>query len=192
MAGSNPILRVDRTQSLAGSFPVIKNNTLTPSTLYPDMASYGVQLSHVDMAGTSIVFGSNTYTVTNKTITVNNKTIDLEGSVWRSVYDGVEYVNTINGTVVSTTSNPTTMRFNGSWSTIVELQHMDVVTWTHTEWIPGKFAWNGIDANFCIVGLIASAGAFVGLGMYGARSGAKVGKLMLVCGAMAFVFIALM
>ena len=42
------------------------------------------------------------------------------------------------------------------------------------------------------MGLITCAAVFVGLGMYGARSGAKVGKLMIICGCAAFVFLALM
>ena len=192
IAGSNPYVRVDRSQSLAGSFPVITNATLNAANLYPGTTSYGVQLSHVDVSGSSILFGGVTLPVSNGYVTVGNKTTTLEGSTWQTIYEDGQYNNTVNGILVSSTPNPATMKFNGSWSTIVELQHMDTVTWTSTEWIPGEFAWDGMDANFCIVGLITCAAVFVGLGMYGARSGAKVGKLMIICGCAAFVFLALM
>lgn len=188
----NPYMRVDRSKSLAGSFPIINNATLNPASLYPGTTSYGVKISHTDISGSSITFGGVTLPVSNGYMTVGNKTTTLEGSTWQTIYEDGQYNNTVNGILVSSTPNPATMKFNGSWSTIVELQHMDTVTWTSTEWIPGEFAWDGMDANFCIVGLITCVAVFVGLGMYGARSGAKVGKLMIICGCAAFVFLALM
>jgi hypothetical protein len=64
---------------------------------------------------------------------------------------------------------------------------LEEVTSTQLRWQPGEFGFD--EVGFIVVGLIACLGAFVGLGMYGRRSGAKVGVLMLICGGAAMVLL---
>ena len=183
--------RADRANVRSMHYPVIEDNTYDPlSILMDDSASYRIQLSNLDQIGSSITWGGETYTVTDGSITLHNKKIKLDKLELDSVYlDGVRS-NRINGTEISTGSN--TITFNGTWSIVVKQTPLNYETWTATEWQPGEFAWNGVDQSFALMGLITCAAAFVGLGMYGKRSGAKVGTLMLVCGAAAFVFLALL
>ena len=182
--------RADHANVRSMHYPVIENNTYDPISIIADnTASYRMEFSQIDQIGTSIEWGGETYTVTDNTITVNNKKIKLANLELDSVYqDGVRS-NRINGVEISTGSN--TVTFNGTWSMIVTQSPLTYETWTATEWQPGVFAWNGVDSSFALMGLITCVGVFIGLGMYGRRSGAKVGTLMLICGGAALVFLAL-
>ena len=109
-----------------------------------------------------------------------------------SVFNGSEYENTINGILVSTSVTPSTITFNGDWSVTVSTVAQKSVEKEVTKWIPGKFAWNGMDDNFLMAGLMTSVGAFIGLALYGRRTGARIMPLLLVCGGAAFMFILMM
>lgn len=94
----------------------------------------------------------------------------------------------INNVVVSTTPEPSTITFNGKWSLSIITTSQEQYEYTKTEWIAGSFAWDGIDHNFLMVGMLTCLGVFIALGIYGRRSGAKVLPLMLVCGGAALLF----
>ena len=172
-------------------FPVINTQTFTPSEISLKDSNM-VTLSKIGMAGSSVTWGGQTYTVTDGKITVGNTAMKLDGIRFSSHYDGSNYTNYINGAEVSTTATAPSLQLGGIWDAIVENTTLQYEVWTQNDWIAGKFAWNGVDSNFALMGLVTCAAVFVGLGMYGRRSGAKVGKLMIICGCAAFVFLALM
>ena len=184
---NTPVMRVDSSEYRAFELPIIEDQTYTPgdfrtnpSTILNDVAKYG----------NSITFGGNTYTVTNGNITLGTHQVSVRGIVLDSVPNstGTGYDNRINGTIISTTADPSQIVFNGQWSASVSTTAQITTTHTKTEWVAGSFAWNGIDDNFLLAGLITSLGVFIALGIYGRRSGARVLPLMLVCGGAALLF----
>ena len=121
---------------------------------------------------------------------VGTHQIPVKGLVMSSIPNGAgTYDNKIGNTIVSTTATPSTITFNGVWSASISTQSMESYTYTKTEWIAGEFAWDGMDQNFLIVGLITCLGAFVALGIYArrTRSGGII-PLMIVTGCAAAVF----
>ncbi len=192
LSGSDsPIFRFDTAIREGFASPVITDKTYDPSGLLPDQTtgSYSMSLADIGYIGTSIGWGGETFDVKNGALIVDNKKIPLSNLKLESRYlDGVR-TNYINGKEISTGAN--TLQLNGTWGAIVSLTELTPETSTSNEWQPGEFAWNGVDSSFALMGLIASVGVFVGLGMYGARSGAKVGMLMLICGGAALIFLAL-
>ena len=182
--------RVDYVHSRSSSYAVATDVTWNPeSLLQDDQSSYRITFG-AGQIGKSITWGGTTYQITDGKITVGNTKYDVSGLELDSRYLDGTRTNYINGKQVSIGANE--LQLGGTWSAIVNLSELTHSTTTVTEWTPGKFAWNGVDQSFALMGLITCAAVFVGLGMYGARSGAKVGKLMIICGAAAFVFLAIM
>lgn len=183
--------RVDEASVKAGTFPSIIDNTLDLASKWPGK-SYSVQISSAGVYGDSVSFGGTTYPVTDGTITVNGSKVSLLRSIFSSTYDSEEetWTNTINNVQVST-GYPSTLTFGGEWSATVAAYSMDEFERTEKVWQPGVFAFDGVDNSFALLGLATTVAVFIGLGLYGRRSGAKVGTLMLVCGACAAVFLCL-
>ena len=181
--------RVDAAEILAGTYPSTYNYTLNMASYWPD-SNYSIAMSTIAVYGDTITFGGETFAVNNGSI----NGIRLLKAVFSTTYDAgtAEWINTINGVEISRTASAATITFGGEWSIIASAYKVVESTSTELTWTPGKFAWNGVDQSFALMGLITCAAVFVGLGMYGARSGAKVGKLMIICGCAAFVFLALM
>ena len=181
-----PIIRMDNAVFRAFEFPIITDNSYDPGAFKTNPST---TINNVTRIGTSLTFGGNTYTVTNGNITIGSQQIPIKGITLDSVPDGNgSYDNRINKTVVSNTATPSTITFNGEWSASVSTVSLASYTYNKTEWIAGEFAWDGIDQNFLMVGLITSLGVFIALGIYGRRSGARVLPLMLVCGGAALLF----
>ena len=189
---NGPTYRAEVCYGRNSSYPVMTNINYDPASqlLMDSHASYSITLSDLGNVGESIGWGGNTYTINDGKITVNSISMKVSELTLESRYINGERVNIINGRQISTGSN--SLQLNGTWSAIISFSEEEYSTYTSTEWTPGKFAWNGVDQSFALMGLITCAAVFVGLGMYGARSGAKVGKLMIICGAAAFVFLAIM
>lgn len=184
--GRTPIMRVDSAQVAAYEYRVIRDTTYNPGDFKQNPAT---RLSNVVEYGSSIGFGGNTYNVANGKITVDSRSISVNNLELSSVFTGSGYDNMINGTVVSTTLMPSSIVFNGDWSMLVKTVAQKSVDKEETKWIPGGFAWDGVDTNFKIVGLMTSVGVFIGLGIYAHRSGAKTWPLLIVClGAAAMFF----
>lgn len=172
-------------------YPVIEDNSFTAKPFSGD--SNEITISQISGNGPSFSFAGETVTITNGSFTLDGKKFSIDkGITLRSTFEDLQYTNYINGVEVSTTAAAPSVTFNGAWDCAVESTVLTHEQYTSTEWTPGKFAWNGVDQSFALMGLITCAAVFVGLGMYGARSGAKVGKLMIICGAAAFVFLAIM
>ena len=190
---TDAVFRVDAASILATTLPVILDNTFDPvySTNHTNPAT---TVKDVQKYGTSFTFGGQTFNVTNGTFTIGTSNpIPVDGMKLDSIPDGNgNYDNRINGTKISTTATPSAITFNGQWRANVSTVSQEEVVKADTHWVAGKFAWQGLDDNFLMVGLLTSAAAFVGLAMYGKKSGAKVGALLLVCGGAAFMFILMM
>lgn len=184
--GRTPIMRMDYAQAAAFEYKIIQDTTYDPSVFKQNPLT---KLTNMAEWGTSLVFGGNTYNVTNGNITIDSKSVSVRNLQLSSVFNGSGYDNMINGTVVSTTLTPSTITFNGDWSMSVSTIAQKSIQKETTKWVPGKFAWNGIDTDFKIVGLMASLGAFVALAIYGRRSGSNVLPLLLVCGGAALMFL---
>ena len=182
--------RVDYVHARSSSYAVATDVTWKPNDLLQDsQSSYRITLGDGQI-GTSITWGGETYKITDGKITVGTVKYNVKDLELDSRYLDGTRTNYINGRQISTGANE--LQLGGSWTAIVNISELSYSTTKVTEWTPGKFAWNGVDQSFALMGLITCAAVFVGLGMYGARSGAKVGKLMIICGCAAFVFLALM
>jgi hypothetical protein len=178
--------RVDAAEFKAFEYPIIEDMTYSPaafktnpSTTINDPVSYGP----------SFEFGGNTYNVKKGNITMGNHDIPVKGLVLSSVPNPEGgYDNKIGNTVISTTAAPSAITFNGKWSASITTTAQEEYEVTKTEWKAGSFAWDGMDQNFLMVGLLASLGAFIALGIYARRSRATIWPLLIVCGGAALLF----
>lgn len=184
----SPVIRMERALVKGFEYPVISDATYNPGTF---RSNPGTTIMDITKYGTSITFGSNTYAVDNKdgTITLNGHKVPVNNLALTSHWNGARYDNAISGTVVSQSSTPATITFNGDWGASIETRSYDVTTVTETKWVPGQFSWDGVDTNFKLVGLMSSIAVFIGLSLYGRRSGARVLPLLVVCGGAALMFL---
>ena len=186
-ATETPIIRMDDAVVRAFEFPIINDSVYDPASFKSNPTT---TISSISRFGTSLGFAGNDYTISNGNITLGTHQVSVNGIVLDSVPSstGTGYDNRINGTVISTTAFPSQIVFNGEWVASISTTAQAVTTYTETEWIAGSFAWDGMDQNFLMAGLITSLGVFIALGIYGRRSGARVLPLMLVCGGAALLF----
>ena len=188
-----PTIRMDSALVKGATYQVIEDATYNPGIT---VGNYNVQtkISSVSKSGSSLVFGGITYNVsTDGKITIGGRSIPVSGLEFSSVQVGASYENRIGNTLVSTTASSSTLYFGGAWVANVASAPLSSETYTVNEWVPGHFAWDlwhGDD--FLLAGLLASLAAFIGLSIYGAKSGKKVGALLLICGGAAFTFLLLM
>ena len=180
-----PVMRVDSATYRAFVYQVMENETYTPSDFRSNPAT---TISNVNIYGSSITFGGNTYNVSKGNITLGSHQIPVDGLVFSSVYVDNQYENRIGNTVVSTSGSPSTITFNGKWSANISTASMSEMTYTKTEWTPGEFGWDGLDQNFLMVGLLTSIGVFIALGIYMRRTKAALWPLLIVCGGAAMLF----
>lgn len=184
--GRSPTFRID--DAIFGAFEnqIIKDQTYDPATFKTNPST---TIKNVSIYGLSITFGGNTYAVKNGNITLGTHEIPVKDLVLSSTPISGGYENKIGNTVVSTTVTPSTITFDGGWKMDVISSSMIESSYTTTEWTPGQFAWDGIDQNFLIVGLITCLGVFVGLGIYARKRGSGgIIPLMIVTGCAATVF----
>lgn len=184
-------MRMDDALYRGMGIPTITDQTYTPSNFKTNPST---KISSITSFGSAIQFGGNSYQVTNGNITLGTHQYSVNNMVFDSIpsSSGTGYDNRINGYVISTTPTPSTITFNGKWAASISTASMQSVTITETEWRPGVFAWDGIDSNFLMVGLLTALGAFIALGVYSRRSKASVWPLMLVAGGAAFLFLIMM
>ena len=186
VTNTDTIFRVDRASALSGTFPSTKNYTLDIGGLYPGK-SYDLKLNSIGVYGDSINLGSQAFGVSMGRINVNGHLVPLKGAVIQSHLEDGVYVNTINNMQLADSSEPMQIYFGGEWSLTVTGDLMEKVHGTRTEWIPGQFAFDKQD--MAAVGLMVAGACVVGLGFYGARSGIKIGVLLLICGGAALVYL---
>lgn len=176
--------RVDRTDIVAGSFPSTKDYTLNMSGMFPNK-SYTVKLNSIGIYGDTIAIGSNSFTVTNGRVTVDGETVSLKGLIISSKYNGSTYDIYLGGHHLGTSASPASIYFGGEWSLTVTAQMIKQVNGTAAQWAPGSFAFD--EDSFKGVIVLAAAVTFIGVGMYGARSGIKAGLLLMICGGAALI-----
>ena len=181
-----PKIRMDDAYFRAFEYPIIESKVYDPSQFKDNPST---TIKDITLYGKSISFGGNTYIV-DKTgnITMGLHKVPVNNLVLKSVPVAVGYENRIGDTVVSVTADPSTITFDGKWSASIETTSQTATTYTKTEWIPGEFAWDGMDTNFLIVGLITCLGVFVALGIYVRKSGKGMIPLLIVCGCCAGLF----
>lgn len=181
-----PTMRLDDAEFKAFAYSLISNQTYTPS----DFKDNPRTTLTVNKAGISIGFGGNTYTTdTSGNITLGTHKVSTDGLVLESLPVAGGYENRINGYTISTTAQPSTIVFNGLWGASVSTVANAESSHTATEWTPGQFAWNGIDTNFLMVGLITVVGVFIGIGIYARIHRMSIWPLLIVCGGAAALFL---
>lgn len=183
----SPTMRIDGGAYGSMEFNVIENKEYNPADFKTNPST---TITDIRLYGSSLTFAGNTYDVMNGNITLGTHQVSVSSCVFDSVpiYGGY-YENRINGNVISTSAAPSTIKFNGAWLGNVVTDSMVSTTVIKTEWNAGQFAWDGIDQNFLIVGLITSLGAFIGLAIYSRRSRTSLLPLLLVCGGAAMLFL---
>lgn len=186
-------LRFDRAAIKSAPIPSIVDRSYNPATI-TGFESFYTTIKDISYYGKSLTFAGNTYAVTNGNLVLSeNRSISLSTIKFTSEKNAAgTYDNKINDYVISTTATPSTITFNGTWSANVATTNMRVTTSVDNHWVAGEWSWNGLDSNFAIIGLMSCIGVFIGLGIYGQRSGKKMGALMLICAGGAFVFLALL
>lgn len=113
-------------------------------------------------------------------VPVNNLLIGLIGNAFY-----------INGQELAQYSTITEAKiyFNGDWKMSLYYYPMTEISVKTYSWLPGGF---GLDiSGFCSVGLITSFGSALGLGLYGRRSGMRIGLVTLTalfCAAAYLIF----
>lgn len=183
----SPTLRLDVAMVRAMNYNIIEDRAYDPVKYRSNNPA--TTLSKITQYGSSITFGGHTYTVTNKMLNIGTHQIPINGVVFDSVLNDGNYDNRINGSVVSTTATPSTITFNGQWLMIVSTDSQTANTTYSQKWIAGGFAWDGMDTNFLMAGLITTIAAFIGLTIYGSKTRTKIWPLLLVCGGAALLFL---
>ncbi len=181
-----PTIRIDDAYFRAFEYPIINDSTYAPADFRDNPST---TIKDIRLYGQSITFGGNTYPVDiDGNITLGIHKIPVNKLVLNSVPVAVGYENRISDTVISVTAEPSTITFNGKWSASINTVSQTATTYTKTEWVAGEFAWDGMDTNFLIVGLITCLGVFVALGIYVRKSGKGMIPLLIVCGCCAGLF----
>ena len=184
----NPDLRVDLSSIAMGTFPSTKNYTLNMNGLFPGK-SYSMKLNSIGIYGDTISIGSDSFTITNGRVTVDGETVPLKGVIISSKYNGTAYDIYLGGHKLGTSASPASITFGGEWSLTVTADILKQVSGEKAEWAPGAFAFDK-DAMVGVI-VLAAALTFIGVGMYGARSGIKAGLLLMICGGAALIALTL-
>lgn len=187
-SGISPTIRIDDCIFRGVQYQVIQDREYNPAAFKTNPAT---TIGDPFIYGSSFDFGGVTYNVSKDgKITLDGHKIPVKGLVLSSTpNEGGGYDNKIGNTLISNTAQPSTITFNGKWSVDVTTIAQESYTITKTKWVAGSFAWDGIDQNFLIVGLITCLGVFIGCGIYArkSRSGGII-PLMIITGCAAFVF----
>ena len=184
----NPDLRVDLSSIAMGTFPSTKNYTLNMNGLFPNK-SYSAKFNSIGIYGDTLTVGSESFTVTNGRVIVDGDTVPLKGAIISSKYNGTAYDIYLGGHKLGTSASPASITFGGEWSLTVTADILKQVSGEKAEWAPGAFAFDK-DAMVGVI-VLAAALTFIGVGMYGARSGIKAGLLLMICGGAALIALAL-
>lgn len=181
-----PDLRVDRASVAMGTFPSTKNFNLDLDGLFPGK-SFTLKFNSIGVYGDYLVYGNDTYVVNNGKITVNDRAVSLKGATFSAHENAGEYTLYINGMETGTLPSAPILTFGGEWSLTVTSTLQEQKTEQRAQWAAGQFAFDKTDFAAC--GLLVAGACLVGLGMYGQRSGIKMGLLLLICGGAALIYL---
>ena len=185
-ATNTPDIRIDSASIAMGTFPSTKNYTLDLDALYPGK-SFSLKFNSIGIYGDSITFGGETYTPALGKIVVDGRNVSLKGATFSAYKEDGEYTLYINGIEIGSSASAPSLTFGGEWSLTITASLMDQTTDSRMQWVPGGFAFTKEDFAAC--GILVAGGLLVGLGMYGARSGIKIGLLLLICGGGALIYL---
>ena len=188
---SSPHFRVDNANSLAGYYPDTLNLTFDPNTVYPG-TNLDIYLNSIGVYGDTLTIGGESFTVdkTNGSISVDGQTVRLRHAHITAWQTDSGYAVKINGVDVTETVNLPTIYFGGEWSITATAYQMQKTTVMQTVWHAGEFGFD--KTSIGAAGLLTALGCLIVLGMTGARSGTKIGLLLLVCGGAAIVLLTLL
>ena len=196
-----PQIYVADTTYNGGSYSIIKDNTVNPAWYFP-LENCSAELRSISQYGDSITLpgaananlpvtgGYVTVTGTENGETVS-KEVKLRELTLLAVYDSENrsYACYVDGILLGQTNTPAIV-LNGAWILTAYVYKTEAYTYTTLEWDMGTF---NLDATgFCLVGLLCSFVAFVGLGLWGRRSGGKVAALAFVALLCAFVYLTIL
>ena len=196
------IVYVDSVTYTAGSYSVMLNSSLNPALYFPAPLSCSAELRSISQYGDSITLpgaananlpitgGYVTITGTENGETVT-KDVKLRELTVLAVYDEDTqlYSCYIGNTLLGQQAAPT-ITLNGAWLLSAYVYKTEAYSYTTLEWDLGTF--NLDQTGFCLVGLLCSFVAFVGLGLWGRRSGGKVAALAFVALLCAFVYLTIL
>lgn len=184
-----------------GSYSIIKDNTVNPAWYFPQencsaelrsISQYGdsITLPGASNANLPITGGYVTVTGTENGETVS-KEVKLRELTVLAVYDADTHLYScyIDNILLGQQAAPT-ITLNGAWLLTAYVFKTEAYTYTTLEWDMGTF--NLDVTGFCLVGLLCSFVAFVGLGLWGRRSGGKVAALAFVALLCAFVYLTIL
>lgn len=180
--------RVDSSVIVAGTYPVAEDFALDVTQYWPN-ASWAIRFPNIGVYGSGLTYGGIDFPIVNGQITYSTangtNTASPLGLLFQATYDSGVWTYSINGNEQATSEDALPLVFNGVWSLSVEGYKVEKVTTTTLEWVPGEF---GLDkTDFVLIGLAACGMVFVGLGLYGQRTGHKMLTLMIICGIVALV-----
>ena len=167
------------TSSLAGETTVMDDQTLTPSSYYPD-DHWSFQVTSVGIYGDSLTFTP----ASGSPVTVNvedgyiqpNEALGIVDPIrmlgltvtYAPDEDGVMHT-TLNGVQLDYEIKSVT--FNGVWKTSIMLSQVKESNYNEYSWSPGNF---GLDIQgFSTAGLMTAVGMFIAASLWGRRSGEK-------------------
>lgn len=189
-------LRVDSARVLTGYYPAIRDSNFSVGGYYPEQTVL-VSFQSIAAYGDEFGWGGINYPVQDGALVSADE--ELNGLRIKDIVLMQEYVDGdspyynfyINNTLISNFEQGGLIWFGGDWSLVAKVSQMENVESTRLVWQAGEWAFNGVGSDFALIGLLTCGAVFVGLGMYGRRSGAKVGMLMLITGCAAFIFLAM-
>lgn len=199
-AANSVIAYCDNVTYTAGTYSVMLDSTLNPALYFPAQ-SCSAELHSISQYGSSITLPGNnsnlpitggyvtiTGTENGETVTQDVKLREL---TLLAVYDAdTQLYSCYIGNVLLGQQAAPTITLNGAWLLTAYAYKTEAYTYTTLEWDLGTF--NLDTTGFCLVGLACSFVAFVGLGLWGRRSGGKVAALAFVALLCAFVYLTIL
>lgn len=179
------IMRMDTANFTGFMYNSIHDNVYNPGEFRTNPATTITNIRHF---GASLTFGGTTFIVKDGNITLGDHDFSVRKLVFDSKPVAGGYENRIDGVVISTTATPSTLTFGGHWKADVITDSMELKSYTSTDWTPGQFAWNGLDQNFLMIGLLAALGVFIALGIAYRKVKSALFALLVVCGGAAVLF----
>ena len=180
--------RVDSANIQAGFFPTTKNKDLVLNTLFPGK-SFRLKFNSVGIYGTELATAGSSGSVDNGILTIRGYSIPIKGMTVSYLYNTstAKYDIYIDSYFIASNSRPA-LWFGGEWSVTITLDIVEKETVTSQEWAAGQFAFD-TQESFSGALVFAAAAVFIGVGLYGARSGNKIGLLLIVCGGVLLIAI---
>jgi len=188
---NGPDFRVDAAYICSGYYSATEDYAFSPTSIWPD-TSLQYEITSIGIYGTNL-------TIAGLSMDENHNFVftDLDGEERTVAANGVIViwdkddpdVISLNG--YKTAGDGTaSAKFDGLWVLHVSGSKLEKIETTSWAWIPGGFAFDS--DQFKVAMLLCAVLAFVGLALWGTRSGSKALFLLVVCGGAIFVIMLLL